>query len=246
MSDAQNIGSPRPLARLTGCAYLFIMAAAMFAEAFVRDRLIVSGDAATTVRNIAANDTLWRWGIAADVSTTLADIAVSALLYLLLKPVSRSLSLSAAFFRLAYSAAMAAGAAFLIAPLQLIHHAPQGPSPTEVEALTSFTLRLHDAGFAVALTLFGVHLMIVGGLIARSTFLPRLLGLALAFAGLCYVTNSFLRILSPPLADALFPWILLPGFFAEGTLAVWLIFGGVNSLRWLAVAGEQVDTEPHH
>jgi len=243
VSDTQVRASPRSLARLTGGVYLFIMAAAMFAEAFVRDRLIVSGDAAATIRNIAANDTLWRWGIAADVSTTLADVAVSALLYLLLKPVSRSLSLGAAFFRLAYSAAMAACAGFLIAPLQLIHQPPPGLSPTEVQALTGFSLRLHDAGFVVALTLFGVHLMIVGGLIARSTFLPGLLGLALALAGSFYVTNSLLRVLSPTLADALFPWILLPGFLAEGALSVWLCVGGVNPGRWLAAAGANDDAK---
>jgi hypothetical protein len=221
------------------------MAAAMFAEAFVRDRLIVSGDAAATARNIAANVGLWRWGIAADISTTLADVAVSALLYLLLKPVSRALSLSAAAFRLAYSAAMAASAAFLIAPLQLIVHAQPGLSPTEFQALVSFSIRLHDAAFVVALTLFGIHLVIVGGLISRSTFLPRWLGMALAFAGFCYVTNSFLRILWPTLADGLFPWILLPGFLAEGTLTLWLLFVGVDPGRWRAAAGAQVGAEWH-
>ncbi len=217
------------------------MAAAMFAEAFVRDRLIVSDDAAATARNITANDNLWRWGIAADVATTLADVAVTALLYLLLKPGGRSLSLCAATFRLAYSAAMLGSAAFLLAPLQIINHPMSGLSPAEVQALASFSLRLHGAAFVVALTLFGVHLTMIGALIVRSTFLPRRLGLALAFAGVCYVANSFSRILSPTLADGLFPWILLPGFLAEGALALWLLVVGVNPDRWLVAAGTQLD-----
>ena len=91
--------SPRALARLAGGLYLYIMVAALFAEAFVRDKMIVSGNAAATARNIASSESMWRLGVAADVSTTLCDIAVTALLFILLKLVNRTASLSAAFFR---------------------------------------------------------------------------------------------------------------------------------------------------
>jgi hypothetical protein len=241
MPVTRNRVSVRGLARLTGGLYLVIMVTAMFAEAFVRNRLIVSGDPAGTLRNISAHLGAWRWGIAADLSTTLADVAVAALLFVLLRPISRAASLSAAAFRVAYSAAMVAGTALLIAPLQLIDHPPPGLAPAEAQALVSFALRLHDSIFLVALTLFGVHLMIVGGLIARATFLPRLLGPPLALAGLCYVANSFLRILSPTVADDLFPWILLPGFIAEGALTLWLLVAGVNLERWRVAVVSQAD-----
>ena len=232
MADARR-SSPRALARLTGGLYFYIMAAAMFAEAFVRDKLIVSGDAVATVRNIASSTDLWRWGVAADVSTTLCDVAVAALLFILLKPVSRTVSFSAAFFRLAYSAVMAVNAAFLIAPLLLLGDAVHGTA--EVQSLVRYSLRLHGAIFDIALTLFGVHLGLVGVLVARSTFLPRLLGAALTIAGVCYVANSFIGFVSPACDSKLFPWILLPGFLAEGALTLWLLIGGVNAQRWFAV-----------
>ncbi len=203
----------------------------MFAEAFVRDRLIVSGDAAATVRNISASQQLWRWGVAADVSITLCDVAEAVLLFVLLRPAGRSASLGAAFFRLVYSAAMAASAALLIGPLHLIS---QAPATAEVQALVSYSLRLHDAAFAVALSLFGIHLIIAGWLIARSTFLPRPIGLVLVVAGACYITNCFLGLVAPTLADGLFPWILLPGFLAEGALTLWLIIVGVDPVHWIA------------
>ena len=224
--------SPRALARVTGALYLYIMIAAMFAEAFVRDRLLAPGDASATARNIAASQDLWRWGVAADVSTTACDVAVAALLFFLLRPVNRAASFGAAFFRLAYAAAMAANAAFLVAPLGLLGKV-SGAAPSEqVQSLVMFSLRLHDAGFDVALVLFGVHLVLIGGLIARSTFLPRWLGLALAVAGVCYVANSFIGFVAPDLASGLFPWILLPGFLAEAALTLWLLIVGVNAERW--------------
>ncbi|WP_304169407.1 DUF4386 domain-containing protein [Phenylobacterium aquaticum] len=234
MADLAERPSPRALARLTGLLYLYIIVAAMFSEAFVRSRLIVSGDPAATVRNIAASEGLWRWGVAANVSTTLCDVAVAALLFVLLAPVNRTASLTAAAFRLAYAAAMAASAAFLVAPLLLLGDfaSKSAIEAAQIQSLVSYSLRLHAAGFDVALVLFGVHLVLVGLLIARSTYLPRLLGAALAVAGACYIANSFIGFLAPSLAARLFPWTLLPGFVAESSLALWLLIAGVNPARW--------------
>lgn len=206
----------------------------MFAETFVRDKLIVSGDATATARNIASSQGLWRWGVAADVSTTLCDVAVTALLFVLLRHVSATTSYVAAFFRLAYSATMASSAAFLIAPLLLLGGVTPGEVSANAASLIGYSLGLHGAAFDVALTLFGIHLVLVGGLIARSTFLPRVLGAALAVAGVCYFANSFIGFLTPALANRLFPWILLPGFLAEGALTSWLLIVGLNAQRWLA------------
>ena len=229
--------SPRTLARLIGGLYLYIMIAALFAEALVRDKLVVSGDIAATTKNIYSSEGLWRWGVVADVSTTLCDVAVAAVLFFLMRPVSRTGSYGAAFFRLAYSATMAASAGFLIAPLFLLGDPAPGPawSSAEVQSLVGYSLHLHSAAFDVALTLFGTHLVIVGVMITRSTFLPRLLGAALIVAGLCYIANSFIGFVSPAFATSLFPWILLPGFLAEGALTLWLLIAGVNVHRWLAM-----------
>ncbi len=234
MNKAAGKGSPRTLGRVTGALYLYLMVAAMFAEAFVRDRLVVTGDAAATARNIAFSETLWRWGVVANVSTTLCDVAVAALLYVLLRPAGRAASIVAAFFRLAYSAAMAANAAFLVGPLLLLGAAPGGSAAqsSQVQSLIMYSLRLHAAGFDVALVFFGAHLVLVGVLIARSNVLPRPLGSALAVAGSCYLANSFAGFVAPALASGLFPWILLPGFLAEAALTLWLLIAGVDAERW--------------
>ncbi len=236
MTDVPAKVAPRALARLTGVLYLYIMVAAMFAEAFVRDRLIVSGDGAATLRNIASSEPLWRWGVAADVSTTLCDVAVAILLYYLLRPVSRVAAFAAAFLRLTYAAAMAASAALLAAPLFLLHAAAGKPAfeASQAPSLVMYSLGVHGAGFDIALVFFGAHLVLVGILIARSGFLPRALGAALGVAGVCYVANTFIGLVAPALAPALFPWILLPGFLAEAGLTLWLLIVGVDPARWVA------------
>ena len=52
-----------------------------------------------------------------------------------------------------------------------------------------------------------------------------------AFAGVCYLINSFATFLSPTVAAHLVPYILIPGV-AELLLALWLVVFGANVERW--------------
>jgi hypothetical protein len=67
----------------------------------------------------------------------------------------------------------------------------------------------------------------------------KFLGLLLALAGVCYLTNSFVNFMHAGFGTDLFPWILLPCVLAEGALAVWLAIAGVNSSKWYQVAAAQ-------
>lgn len=92
--------SIKSIARLTGLLYLLIFVMAGFSEGFVRSSLIVPGDATTTAANIAAAEGLFRLGIATDLIAFSADAVVAILLYVLLRPVSRSVALLAVSLRL--------------------------------------------------------------------------------------------------------------------------------------------------
>src|SRR5262245_64857618 len=96
--------SPRTWARIAGLLYLFIIVAAAFGEGVARDRLIVPRDAAATAGNILASETLFRLGLAGEMLTCVCDVALALILFVLLKPVSRSVALLAAFFRLTFVA----------------------------------------------------------------------------------------------------------------------------------------------
>ncbi|MCB0130010.1 MAG: DUF4386 domain-containing protein, partial [Caldilineaceae bacterium] len=107
-------------ARIAGLLYLSIIAAGVFAEFIVRGSLIVPGNAAATAGNILAAESLFRLGIAGDLIMLICDVALALVFFVLLKPVSRSLSLLAAFFRLAQAAVLGMNLLNLVLVLQLI------------------------------------------------------------------------------------------------------------------------------
>ncbi len=228
--------SPKAQARTAGFLYLIIVAAGLFSEGFVRSSVIVSDDAAGTAHKILSSEFLYRLGGAAEFVTISCDIAVAILLYNLLRPVNRTLALIAAFFRLICCAVYAPLSLMHFMPLVFLHGGPSlsAFSETQLQALTMLSLKAHNLGYLISLVFFGIHCLLIGGLIAWSRFLPRALGVLLAIAGACYVFNSFANFIVPPFGALLFPYILLPGFVAELCLALWLAIIGLNARSWQA------------
>jgi hypothetical protein len=224
--------SPRRKARIAGLLYLLITIAAPFGEMFVRGRLVVRSDAAATAANILANESLYRLGGVADLIAFACDVALAALFYDLLKPASRSASLLAAFFRLMHAAVVSVATLAYFAPLLLLGRAMPGFATEQLQGLAALCIRVHGQGYNVGLFFFGIHCLLVGYLIFRSTFLPRVLGPLMAVAGACYLINSLATFLAPALKAQIYPLILMPAGVAEVSFMLWLIFAGVNAERW--------------
>ena len=102
----------------------------------------------------------------------------------------------------------------------------------QLQALALLFLKLTAQTSNIGIVFFGFYCLLIGYLIFRSTFLPRILGALMAFGGLGWLT-----FLVPPLASALFPYILAPGILGEGCLTVWLLAMSVNDQRWKDQAG---------
>lgn len=75
MASYTDEASPQEYARIGGLLYLFIIVAAGFGELFVRNRLIVWGDAAATANNILGSETLFRVGLVGEMLTCVCDVA---------------------------------------------------------------------------------------------------------------------------------------------------------------------------
>jgi hypothetical protein len=228
MAKSLAEASARPRARITGIVYLLYFLTVMSAEFLVKG-LVVSGDAAATANNILAHESLFRLGLATGLISTAFYVAVTALFYDLFKTVSRSLSLLAAFFSLVGCAILAFASLFQLAPLVVLGGS-QYLSVFKVEqlrALALMFLELNTQAGNICVVFFGVYCLLIGYLIFRSTFLPRLLGVLMALAGLGWLT-----FLSPPLANRLSPYNLVLGFLAELALMLWLLARGVNVQRW--------------
>jgi uncharacterized protein DUF4386 len=232
---------PQLYARIGGILYLVIIVAGLTGEMFVRNSVIVSGDAAATAANLVASRSIWRVGIAGDLVMHLCDVGLMLVFYVLLRPVSRNLALLAVLFNLIQTAVLVANKMNLLVPLFLLGDAKylQAFTPQQLQALSYVALRTHDYGFGVGLIFFGMVCLVVGYLIFQSGYLPKAIGVMMQIAGVCYIANSFALILYPPLASALFPFILLPPFLAELSLALWLLVKGVDTAKWAERTGTQ-------
>jgi hypothetical protein len=88
-------------------------------------------------------------------------------------------------------------------------------------------LQFIPRGVNIGLGFHGLYWILIGYLILRSTFLPRILSALTAIAGLCWLT-----FLSPTLTNYLSPYILATAFVVEGSVFLWLLVIGVNEQRW--------------
>ena len=113
-------GSIQTWARIAGALFLLTIVAGGFGEFYVPSKLIVSGDAAATAKNIHAYDWLFRAGFASYLVEAVCDIALTLILYTLLRPVRKELSLLAAFFGLVSTALFAVAELFYFAASMIL------------------------------------------------------------------------------------------------------------------------------
>jgi hypothetical protein len=92
-------------------------------------------------------------------------------------------------------------------------------------------LRWEPRGMNIAIVFSGFYCLLIGYLIFRSTFLPRILGALMAFAGLGWLTY-----LSTPLANNLSPYNLACGLLGEGLVMLWILVIGLNAQKWNELA----------
>ena len=225
--------SPLPKARATGFFWLMTILTGMFAF-LMGSRFVVPGDAATTAAHIMANESLYRLAFVANLIATVCYLTVTLLIYVLLKPVNRNISLLGAFFSLTGCATGGVSCLLYLAPIGILSGAKYLSvfSMEQLQALAltfaTLSLQVNDIG----LLFFGLQCLSVGYLIRRSTFLPRILGALLIVTRVCYLTNSFANFLSLPFKAYLLPFVAVGGLLGEGSLTVWLLVKGVNVQLW--------------
>lgn len=217
------------LARAAGFLYLITIITGGFAEVFVRGGLTVYGDAASTARNILDSEQMFRIGFVADLVCLVCTTFLSIIFYILFKPVNRNLSLLAFAFSITACAVMAANLIHQFAPLLLLHNTgyQKAFSTEQLQILSLFFLNLQSQGYNISLFLFAFYFPIIGYLIYKSDFIPKIIGIIYSLAGLGYLVNSLGWFLAPLFAADIFPYVLLPAFIAEVSMSVWLLFKGV-------------------
>ena len=226
--------SLRQAAIVAGLGLLLMFLPAVFMNFFVLGSLIVPGDAAETANNIMANELQFRIGICSFIIVIILDVLVAWAFYVFLKPVNKSLSLLAAWFRLLYTAVFGLALLYLVIVLRLLSDADYLTviGTDQFHAQVMLSLNAFSDGWAIGyVCFFSLHLFVLGYLVYKSGYIPRILGVLLIIGGFGYLIGNVAILLLPNYEayEAVFslviPLLTIPG---EVLFAFWLLFKGAK------------------
>lgn len=206
--------SPRTASLIGGVALLVLAVLAGLANFGVVEVLVTPGDAVRTTQDLIDSEALFRLGIAGLMVVVLLDIVVACSLLAVFESVNRSVAIMAAVFRIAYATVFLVAISQLVSALALL-----GDADEDLQAVGQFHT-IWDASYA----LFGVHLALIGYLVYRSGFAPRLIGVLLVLAGLGYLVDE----IGSVLVSGYVLEISRFSFVGEAVLIFWLLIKGVR------------------
>ncbi len=221
-------------ARVAGALYLIIAVFGAFAIGYVPSVIVVDGDAATTAANLLDHQTLFGIGVFADVVVVLTEIALTVMLFVLFRPVSRTLSLIAMVSRLSMVMVMALNILINTLPLLLLRGAVAGFAPEQLQVTALILFEAHQYGVYVWNIFFGFHLAVLGYLILRSTYFPRILGAAIMVGSSGYILQGLLKVtfVDAGALGMLAVGMLVVASASELAFAIWLLTKGLNVTAW--------------
>ncbi len=220
---------------MAGFFYLIYIVTFAFSF-FVQRRPTVSGDAATTAKNIMASEELFRIGFTSELIAALFFLLAAWALYMLLKPVNKNLALLFVLLNIAGVVIECTGTLIHFAPLLLLSGADYLKlfNADQLQALAMLFLNFSGIGNMIAGLFYGLWLFPLGYLVLKSGFLPRILGILLILDGICLLICFFQACLFPGYERIGYP--LYPVMFiAEFGLALWLLVKGVKEQEYASV-----------
>ena len=237
-------GPTQAIARLSGALYLMVILLGVSGEAIIRGSLVVFGDPAETARRILADEWLWRLGVVGQLTLLVCAVGMTFTWYFLFRQVNKPMAQAATMFGLVSLAVESVSTLDLHLALSALKNAAYFPAAelSQLQTMSYMALVSHNNAFGIALIFFGVQCVLVGMMIRQSALLPRWVGGMMLVVGLCYLVNSFTRVMFPSFAGLLFPWILLPCLIGETCMSLSLLIKGIDQRAWHANSTERI----HH
>ncbi len=222
----KKLVSLHKLSKIAGLLYIFVIAGGLFAEIFVRQKLIVSNDPISTANNILSNEMLYRCGIVVTLFYLMCNVLLIGIYRVLFeKKRKKWIPILIFFFLIGHTIEMV-NLVNLISPLNLLHSASNldGMEKETANLMAYLSLEDFGTGLAIALVFFGAYCLIVGHILKSFSGFASSLAYLMQLAGICYIANTFCLLLFPDFAGHLFPFILLPCLIGETCFALWLLF----------------------
>ncbi|WP_020529353.1 DUF4386 domain-containing protein [Flexithrix dorotheae] len=218
--------------RIAGVLYLLIAIFSGFSMGYLPNLIIATGDAVTTAQNLQTYSGIFRVGFAADILVILLEIMLTVILYFILKKVHPKIALMALLSRFAMAVIMGVNLLNYLIPMALLDN----PTYLEVfhsdqlQALALLFLEAHQFVVLIWGLFFGIHLALLGFLVFKSGFYPKILGILLIIGSFGYTTESIGKFTLP--GNEIFEMLamVLLGFAVIGELsfAFWLLIKGAK------------------
>jgi hypothetical protein len=221
--------SPKTLARTIGALNLLLLLGGIVAQGIIANGLVVPRDAAATATNILAHPKLYAFGYTAFLIEMAAQVTVTTLLYVLLRPVDRTAALLSLTFGLVGATIKTLARAFYYSPLLVLGGATYLTvfDASQLQALALLLIKINNHTANMSLVFLGISTFFQGYLIAKSTFLPRFLGVIAMISGLSWLTYAY-----PALGSALFYYLIILAMLGLLLTSGWLLVKGVDEQRW--------------
>jgi hypothetical protein len=231
MKESKSI---KKTARIAGILFLIMAIIGPFSMMYVPSQLIVPGNAAATAGNIMASGSLFRMGILGHLVILLADLGVAILLYVILRPVNRTIALIAAALRLIMVAMRGINLLNYFIVLILLNGTSYMAvfKTDQLHALVMTFLNAFDHGVNLDMVFFSFHLLFIGYLIFQSGFFPKILGILLVIAFFGYLAVSMTNLFLPEYKTVVTRIATIPNAISELVLMLWLLIRGINVKKW--------------
>jgi len=223
--------SQRKAARVAGFTLLFGMVIVIFGEFYISANLIVPGNAAETARNILAHETLFRINIACNLIYVTNVVVLLTALYVILKPVNRSLALVAAFFRLIYVLMWMVTALNMLGALRLMDGTGYLGifGGDQLQALGRLHLAANFDTYYVGLPFFALASTVCSYLWFKSGYIPKALAALGVISSAWCVMCAFTFIIFPDFNKTVNDWWFdTPMGIFEMATGFWLLFKGLR------------------
>jgi Domain of unknown function (DUF4386) len=227
-------GSQRKAAKVAGFTFLFSLAAVVFAQFGIHDRLIVVGNAVETARNIVAHERLFRISIACDLIYSTGTVVLLIALYVILRPVNRGLALLAVFSRLVYALMWVLMTLNLFDALRFL----SGTDYLKVfeagrlQALAKLYLDARFDQYYVGLLFCGLASTVCSYLWFKSNYIPKALAAWGVISSVFCTACTFTFIIFPNFTKEVnLWWFDSPMGIFDIVTSFWLLFKGLRPSR---------------
>lgn len=224
MTNNNDNVSLRTAAKIAGFGLLLMFISGVFAT---------SPEVEKVFESVMASPSKLRINIVGDLMMLVFDVVAAVGLFYLLRPVHQIFSMLAAWFRLIHVAIYGAAVINLIMVLHLLNSSESLPQLSTEQVHTQIMLLLngHDFGFKIGLLFFGFHFLLLGYLVVKSGYIPKVLGIFLLILGFGYLVNSISSFLLPNYDDyqtIMQQVIFGAAILGELSLCFWLLIKGKN------------------